>query len=280
MRVVVRPVLLALLVAFASAAPARPGLVASIDAVRAAGCEGRPGLAASLHERRELDEAARRLANGATLEKALAAVGYQAVVAAAVHVTGDADDTDVARSVAHRACTQLLDRSVTHVGTMRTEAEAWVILAAPFPSAALGDVEAMSRRTVELANAARARPRRCGDKFYGVAPPLSSSAVLTRVAQAHSADMAARDVLAHEGSDGSAPSDRLTRAGYRWRLAGENIASGTTSPEETMERWLASPRHCANLMNADFTETGVAYVADPSSRGRVYWVQVFAAPGG
>jgi hypothetical protein len=139
MRVVVRPVLLALLVAFVSAAPARPGLVASIDAVRAAGCEGRPGLAASLHERRELDEAAKRLANGVPLEKALAAVGYQAVVAAAVHVTGDADDTAVARSVARRACTQLLDWSVTHVGTMRTEAEAWVILAAPFPSAALDE---------------------------------------------------------------------------------------------------------------------------------------------
>jgi len=270
--------MLAFLIALAGAAAARPGLVASLEALRAAGCAGRPGLAASLHERRELDEAARRLAGGATLEQALAAAGYQAVVAAAVHVTGDVDDAAVVRSVARRACTQLLDRSVTHVGTMRAGSEAWVVLAAPFPSAALRDVDAVRRRVVELANAARARPRRCGDASFGVARPLVRSPVLTRVAQAHAADMAARDVVAHEGGDGSEPAERVTRTGYRWRLVGENIASGTTSPEETVERWLASPGHCANLMNADFTETGVAYVADPSRRGRVYWTQVFAAP--
>jgi uncharacterized protein YkwD len=169
---------------------------------------------------------------------------------------------------------------VTDVGTLRTGVEAWVVLAAPFPAAALRDVDAVSRRVVELANAARARPRRCGGTSFGAAPPLVRSAVLSRVAQAHAADMAARDVVAHQGGDGSKPADRVTRSGYRWRRVGENVASGSTSPEETVEGWLASPGHCANLMSAEFTETGVGYVADPSRRGRVYWTQTFAAPGG
>jgi uncharacterized protein YkwD len=39
--------------------------------------------------------------------------------------------------------------------------------------------------------------------------------------------------------------------------------------------WLDSPRHCANIMSADFTEMGVAVAA--SSDG-VYWAQAFGAP--
>jgi len=155
----------------------------------------------------------------------------------------------------------------------------WAILAAPFPSAALRDVEAVTRRLVALANAARARPRRCGDTSFGVAGPLARSATLRGVARAHTLDMAAHGTVAHEGSDGSKPSDRVTRAGYHWRRVAENVASGMASPEEAMDGWLASPGHCANLMNPEFTETGVAYVVDPESAGGVYWTQVFGTPG-
>jgi uncharacterized protein YkwD len=269
---------LTILLGLGSPALARPGLVASINAVRAAGCEGRAGLATPLRPSRELGEAARRLAGGAALANALDAAGYHAVVAASLQVSGAADDAIVARSVAHRACDALLNASVTQVGIARAASEVWLVLAAPFPSAGLRDVGAVSHRLVELANAARSRPRRCGTTSFRAAPPLALSERLTRAARAHAADMAAHDVLRHEGSDGSEPADRVTRAGYRWRLVGENVASGIASPEEAVKRWLASPGHCANLMGPDFTETGVAYVVEPSSTGRIYWTQVFAAP--
>ena len=39
--------------------------------------------------------------------------------------------------------------------------------------------------------------------------------------------------------------------------------------------WLASPGHCANLMNAQFRELGAAYAVDPKSDAAIYWTAVF-----
>jgi uncharacterized protein YkwD len=274
-----RSIALGLLLGLGSTATARPGLVQSINAVRAAGCEGRRGVAVALRPSRELDDAARRLARGDALAEGLAAAGYHAMQAVSVEVENAATDAVVAQSVARTACERLLDRSMTHVGITRTADEVWVILAAPFPSAALRDVQAVTRRLVALANAARARPRRCGDTSFGAARPLVVSAPLTQAARTHTLDMAAHGTVGHGGSDGSKPSDRVTRTGYHWRRVAENVATGMASPEEAMDGWLASPGHCANLMNPGLTETGVAYAVDPASAGGVYWTQVFAAPG-
>ncbi len=90
--------------------------------------------------------------------------------------------------------------------------------------------------------------------------------------------MARHSVLAHEGSDGSSPAQRIARAGYLWHKVGENVASGPTTPEEVMDGWLASPGHCENLMDPDFSEMGIAYTVDPRSASGVYWAQVFASP--
>jgi len=55
------------------------------------------------------------------------------------------------------------------------------------------------------------------------------------------------------------PLDRAKAAGYRGRQIGENIAAGQSSPNKAMASWLASPGHCANLMNPMFTQVGAAY---------------------
>ena len=90
--------------------------------------------------------------------------------------------------------------------------------------------------------------------------------------------MADRSRLDHTGSDGSSPAERATRAGYTWRVVGENIASGQSTPEQVVEEWIGSSHHCANLMSADFTEMGVGFAANSTSAGGIYWAQVFAAP--
>ena len=74
------------------------------------------------------------------------------------------------------------------------------------------------------------------------------------------------------------PAERATRAGYRWRVVGENIASGQATPEQVVEEWIGSAHHCANLMSPDFTEMGVGFAANSTSAGGIYWSQVFAAP--
>lgn len=137
--------------------------------------------------------------------------------------------------------------------------------------------DAVQSRVLELVNQARAKGQRCGRELHAPAAPLSVSKKLERAAQEHARDMAKRDYFDHKSPDGSEPRDRVQRTGYRWRLTGENIAFGPESAEEVVAGWLASPGHCANIMDARFLEIGVG-VAEGRKRGHVYWVQSFATP--
>jgi uncharacterized protein YkwD len=132
-------------------------------------------------------------------------------------------------------------------------------------------------RVVELVNDARSKSRRCGRERFGAAPPLSISRKLNGAAAGHARDMARKGFFDHRGLDGSQPKDRVLRAGYRPRISGENIAYGPESAEEVVAGWLASPGHCANLMDPRFEHMGIA-VATGARRGRIYWVQTFGAP--
>jgi uncharacterized protein YkwD len=132
-------------------------------------------------------------------------------------------------------------------------------------------------RVLELVNAARAQSRRCGRRQFAAVPPLALSSLLTEAAARHAEDMALSASFHHRGSDGSQPSERVTRAGYRWRSTGENIAAGQSTAAAVVAAWLDSPGHCTNIMGPQYTEMGVAF-ALASGRPGVYWAQVFAAP--
>jgi uncharacterized protein YkwD len=90
--------------------------------------------------------------------------------------------------------------------------------------------------------------------------------------------MARRGYFDHAGADGSSPPERVTRGGYDWRIAGENLALGRMTAREAVDGWLASPGHCANIMDPRFTETGVALAPGRERDQPTYWVQSFAAP--
>jgi uncharacterized protein YkwD len=132
-------------------------------------------------------------------------------------------------------------------------------------------------RVVELVNAARAQPRRCGKTRMAAAAPLQISRRLTDAASDHARDMARKKYFEHRGADGSEPKDRVRRAGYEPRLTGENIAYGPESAEEVVAGWLASPGHCENIMDPRFKDIGVG-LASERKRGRIYWVQNFGVP--
>jgi uncharacterized protein YkwD len=132
-------------------------------------------------------------------------------------------------------------------------------------------------RVVELVNVARRNGRRCGSVRFAAAPPLSVSRQLNDAAADHARDMARRKFFEHEGRDGSQPKDRVIRAGYQPRLTGENIAYGPESAEEVVAGWLASPGHCANIMDARFEDIGVG-LSTGRNRKQIYWVQDFGAP--
>ena len=91
--------------------------------------------------------------------------------------------------------------------------------------------------------------------------------------------MASHDQFEHTGHDGSTPAQRVRRTGYAPRgVVGENIAVGAGTADEVMRGWLASPGHCANLMDRRFTEMGIGYVMDAASESGIYWTQVLASP--
>lgn len=138
--------------------------------------------------------------------------------------------------------------------------------------------EAVIARVVALVNTARSQGRRCGNETFPPVAPLASAGPLEAAALAHARDMAARDYFAHRGRDGSEPRDRVRAAGYASRLTGENIAFGPESAEEVVAGWLASPGHCANLMDGRFRHTGVGFAT--GGKPGIYWVQTFGAPGG
>ncbi|MDV5142818.1 CAP domain-containing protein [Streptomyces sp. SBC-4] len=119
-------------------------------------------------------------------------------------------------------------------------------------------------QVVALVNAERAKAG-CG--------PLSANATLTKAAQGHSEDMAARDFFDHTDPDGDGPGERVTEAGYPWSTYGENIAMGQSTPEQVMDSWMNSPGHRANILNCSFKEIGIGI----HSEGGPYWTQVFGA---
>jgi uncharacterized protein YkwD len=177
-----------------------------------------------------------------------------------------------------RYCAALGDPGLREAGAHREGNTWWIVLAAPYDVPQLADAPAALQHVLALTNEARARPRRCGPREFAAAPPLGGNALLARTAQEHASDMALHDFLEHKGRDGSTVSQRLTRAGYRWRDVGENIAAGQASPEEVVQAWLKSPEHCASIMEPSFTEMGAAFAVNMQSSSVIYWTQVFARP--
>jgi uncharacterized protein YkwD len=148
----------------------------------------------------------------------------------------------------------------------------------PCTDAVARDSDATVRaRVVELVNDARRKPRKCGSERFAAAPALNASRQLNDAATNHARDMARKKYFDHRGSDGSQPRDRVLRSGYKFRLTGENIALGPETPEEVVAGWLASPGHCANIMEPRFQNIGVG-LATGRGRGQIYWVQTFGAP--
>ncbi|MER5386310.1 CAP domain-containing protein [Streptomyces sp. NPDC002688] len=138
----------------------------------------------------------------------------------------------------------------------------WTALwARPFSPAGL---ERTAHEVIALTNAERASA--------GL-PPLSADTPLTTAAQAHSADMVARDFYAHTSPEGGQPWDRAAAAGCTRRTIGENIACGQRSPAEVVQGWMDSPGHRANILKPDFTHIGIGLAG--GGRAGTYWTQLF-----
>ena len=71
----------------------------------------------------------------------------------------------------------------------------------------------------------------------------------------------------HTRLDGRNALSILDDMGIRVSVAGENIASGQTTPEEVVKDWMNSAGHRENILHRDFSKIGIGYLNDA-------WVQL------
>ena len=272
-----------MLLAFPAQAQGSAQLVELINAFRAAPrtCEGRrttPLAPLALHP------ALGRIAvtTGTLLENAIEQAGYAVARAEAISVSGPPDARSAMAAIETPYCSTLLNPGFADIGASR-RGDTWqIVLAEPAPPPAshfLPDSESAGKAILETVNAARATARTCGNQRFPAARQVAWNGTLGDAALVHSRDMAEHRYFSHKGRDGRGAAERALQAGYRWLRIGENIAAGQNSPADVVAGWLSSPGHCANIMQAGFTEMGAAYAIRHSRTGeRVYWTQVFAAP--
>lgn len=108
--------------------------------------------------------------------------------------------------------------------------------------------------------------------------PLTLDDRLTSVAQAYSDQMSRDNFFAHVAPDGSDLRLRLTRSGYRYERAGENLglAAGPLAAHFALEH---SPGHRKNLLDDDFTRVGIGIAFERvGDRPQVRLTEILARP--
>jgi len=89
---------------------------------------------------------------------------------------------------------------------------------------------------------------------------LSLNSQLSAAAAGKAADMFLNNYWAHNSPQGKTPWDFIVGSGYRYTLAGENLAKNFQMSDGVVSAWMASPSHKANIMKAGYQEVGFAVV--------------------
>jgi uncharacterized protein YkwD len=171
-----------------------------------------------------------------------------------------------------------LRRPILQVESSATEEGLRAVRFAGVPSltklvAAMSLVATALVGSVALASSASASP--AGDlaaatnsaRAHAGLAPLALNAQLTAVAQAWANHLAAANVLSHNGS--------LRAQVSNWSVLGENVGMAGDIPS-VQAAFMASPAHRDNILNAKYTQMGVASASStyPSCGCTVTWVVV------
>jgi len=224
------------------------------------------------------DPRLRLRATGAVdLQQAMASASYPMVNVQAITLNGPRDAASAMKAIQESFCQVVLDPQFVDVGVSRDDRDWRIVLARPLLTARLGDAQSEGQKLLSELNVARSQARQCGGQAFAAAAPLAWNSTLGTIAQDHSRDMANNNYFDHKDRDGRTPGDRAELAGYSGQQVGENIAAGQDTVHKVVEGWLASPGHCANLMNPQYQELGAAYATDPKSSAGIYWTAMFGA---
>ncbi|MDX3492353.1 CAP domain-containing protein [Streptomyces turgidiscabies] len=105
---------------------------------------------------------------------------------------------------------------------------------------------------------------------------------LEKAAHGYAAEMVRTHNFSHTSASGKSPGDRARDAGYTRGGVGENIAMGFRGDPDGVVNdadygWMSSSGHRENILDCDYTRTGMGYAAgniDPHYADGS-WVQVF-----
>lgn len=109
-------------------------------------------------------------------------------------------------------------------------------------------------RVEQLLDATNARRKEAGLET------LTLNNSLSQAAAAKAADMFAHNYWAHNSPLGKTPWDFIISVGYRYTLAGENLAKNFETSSGVVDAWMNSPTHRDNIVKSGYREVGFAVV--------------------
>lgn len=107
-------------------------------------------------------------------------------------------------------------------------------------------------------------------------PVLHEDPLLDTAAQQKANDMATNNYFAHTSPAGLTPWYWFQKVGYNFDYAGENLAVNFSDSQDVTNAWMNSPEHRANILDADYTDIGMA-TAQGTFQGHpaIYVVELF-----
>jgi hypothetical protein len=85
---------------------------------------------------------------------------------------------------------------------------------------------------------------------------LSLDPLLSKAAQAKADDMVSANYWSHTSPAGKTPWTFIAASGYSYERAGENLAYGFSGATQTIDGWMNSPEHRANILNTQYQNVG------------------------
>ncbi len=135
------------------------------------------------------------------------------------------------------------------------------------PSASAAPLTLTKENVFKLTNVSRAA--------YGL-NPLNSDLLLAKAAQAKAEDMAKFSYFSHTSPQGKTPWQFLDQSGYKYLIAGENLAVNFKTAESMEDAWMNSASHKANILKSQYEEVGIGIAEGHMAGQKVsFVVQMF-----
>jgi hypothetical protein len=110
-------------------------------------------------------------------------------------------------------------------------------------------------------------------------PPLKANPQLTTAANDKAKHMFAHDYWAHITPTGEQPWAFISRAGYSYIYAGENLARDFADSQSVVTAWMNSPSHRDNILSPNYDHIGIAVVnGNLASTDTTLVIQEFGRP--